>query len=580
MKINRNNYTNVLKAAFGRSNLLNSEDCAKIKKVIKSKGKLPVMFNDIKESAMYLDYAIIVYGVTPCGSKITVIIEDINPSLDIEFDPSLDKAGNLKRVQDLLGNKALTKKLKGAPQVHSLKLRKGKKLIGYEKEESSFIKISFKNFWHRKEFIKLLKKKGIKSFNNDESSYYRVVGRQYKLYLSGWNTLENYTVLTDSDYKTKYVVSISVDSISCFDESDFSDFSHQDFMKDKLISMAFDIEQYSSDFDVENINRYTRLPSGEILEDTIFNIGMTFHFINQPKEILGLSLITENCKEQEGYITIICDTEKTILLAFAFIIELIQPDIIYEFNGSDFDWPNIYQKAKLLKIQDEMLSLMSMNKLSKSDIKSKDIYIFKTDQIKISADMSKSMTNIRLHGYVAFDLRVSLMQLNSTESKSSLAFYLEIYDMPGKDDMPISQLFKYFATKDYDGLGDVAKYCFIDCLRLHQLAYKINLIQDRKAIGLLSYTSLFDSFYRANSSKVRNLVVSHAIDKNLFYDSIKEEVSEADQMEGKYPGAWVLSPETGLVNPIMSFEEFCKMSLKIEDKKLIASGLEILKKAY
>lgn len=580
MKINRSNYQNVLKSAFNRNHLLNSEDCSQVRRLIKSKNKIPVMFNDIKETPLYLDYAVIVYGITPCGSKITVIIEDINPSLDIEFDPSLDKAGNLKRVQDLLGNKALTKKLKGAPQVHSLKLRKGKKLIGYEKEESSFIKISFKNIWHRKEFIKLLKKKKIQSFNNDESSYYRVVGRQYKLYLSGWNALENYTLITDSDYKTKYVISLSVESISRFEESDFSDFNPEIFRKDKLISMAFDIEQYSSDFDVENINRYTRIPSGEVLEDTIFNIGMTFHFINEPTELLGLSLITEKCKEQEGYTTIICDSEKTILLAFAFIIELIQPDIIYEFNGSDFDWPNIYQKAKLLKIQDEMLCIMSMNKLSNSDLNSKDKFIFKSEDIKISADMGKTMANIRLHGYVAFDLRVSLMQLNPTESKSSLAFYLEIYDMPGKDDMPIPQLFKYFATKDYEGLGDVAKYCFIDCLRLHQLVHKINLIQDRKAVGMLSYTSLFDSFYRANSSKVRNLVVSHALDKNLFYDSIKEEVEEADKMEGKYPGAWVIQPETGLVNPIMSFEEFCKMNLKIEDKSMIDKGLEILKKRY
>jgi len=366
--------------------------------------------------------------------------------------------------------------------------------------------------------------------------------------------------------------------VSKFDESMFPELDQSMFKKEKLISMAFDIEQYSSDFDLKNMYRETRLPSGEIIEDTIFNIGMSFHFINQPKEFLGLSLISENCEANEGYVTVICDCEKTLLLAFGYIIGTLQPDIIYEFNGSEFDWPNIYQKSKLLKIQDALLESMSMRNLDYKDLKTRDKYIFTSERIKISAEMSeRRMVNIRLHGYIAFDLRISLMQLNPTESKSSLAFYLDHYGMPGKDDMPIPVLFKNFATKDFYGLGDVAKYCFIDCIRLHQLVYKINLIQDKKAVGLLSFTSLFDAFYRANSCKVRNLVVAHALDANLFYNGIKKQEREEDKKEGKYPGAYVLTPLKGLVKPVMSFEEFCKVQLRVEDKHLIEEGLEILK---
>ena len=46
-------------------------------------------------------------------------------------------------------------------------------------------------------------------------------------------------------------------------------------------------------------------------------------------------------------------------------------------------------------------------------------------------------------------------------------------------------------------------------------------------------------------------------------------------MDGKYPGALVLNPKRGLVNPIMNFEEFCK-HLGLEDKTIIEKGQEII----
>jgi DNA polymerase elongation subunit (family B) len=106
------------------------------------------------------------------------------------------------------------------------------------------------------------------------------------------------------------------------------------------------------------------------------------------------------------------------------MVAVVQPDYIYEFNGSGFDWPNIYAKANMYNCIDKMLEYMSIKTITKHDLESKDKYIYVTDRIKISADMAdQKMVNIRLHGYLAFDLRIALMQLNSRESKSSLKFY-------------------------------------------------------------------------------------------------------------------------------------------------------------
>jgi hypothetical protein len=40
---------------------------------------------------------------------------------------------------------------------------------------------------------------------------------------------------------------------------------------------------------------------------------------------------------------------------------------------------------------------------------------------------------------------------------------------------------------------------------------------------------MFDTFYRANSAKVRNLIIANAVDKNLFVNNIKKEEKEEDR---------------------------------------------------
>jgi hypothetical protein len=51
-------------------------------------------------------------------------------------------------------------------------------------------------------------------------------------------------------------------------------------------------------------------------------------------------------------------------------------------------------------------------------------------------------------------------------------------------------------------------------------------------------------------------------------------------MEGKYPGALVLKPKRGLINNILTIEEFTKDILKITDPGIIKNLQEIIKNNY
>ena len=590
--INSTDYKEVLNNTIkNRDIYLNQDELKLIENKVKRLHNVLFLSNDLSESLSFNDYKLVIHGILPCGSKTTLIINYIYPSVDIEYNNNLSNDENLDNLKSLFKDEMIKKSLKGKQlDVKDVKIMTGKKFMLYNDQESKFIRIRFKKLFHRNSFIKLLNRNNIPSFNNDLSSYYRTISRTFKINLTGWNKLQNYKIISNNSsnlYKSKYVFEISIKDIIPYTdelyESEFNDINIDLIRRDKMISMSFDIEQYSSDFNINRPNRVTRLPSGKVAEDIVFNIGMTYQFINEVDSFLNIGLVTKEANIHPDYLTIICKSEKVLLQAFGYINSLVQPDFIYEFNGSGFDWPNLYDKFQSHHILDDFCQDMSIKTLNAYELKLENIekYFYIVEFIKISADrLQQKMCNIKLPGYIAFDVRVIFMQINPTESKSSLKFYLGLNNLPSKDDMPIPELFSHYITGNVEGLTDVVHYCYIDCFRLHQLIYKNNIIQDRRAVGLLSYTSMFDAFYRANGCKVRNLIIANAFDNNLFVNSIKKEEKEEDKMVGKYIGALVLPPKRGLVNNTLTFKEFCTAKLEIDDFELIEQVQKIINNNY
>jgi len=586
--VNESNYESKLLSIINtRSNYLNNSELNIIKNKVKQKEDILFLGNDISESLIFENYKLIIHGILPCGSKTTLIIDKIFPYVDIEYNISLSDEENLNELKSLLKHEKLIKMLKGkSVDFKNIKIILGKKFMYFNENETKFIRIYFNKLYHRICFIRLLNKLKINSYNNDLNNYYRVISRSYKINLSSWNVIKNYKIERNSKYKSEYVLTVDINDIQQYNENNndniLQDIDIDLIRKDKCISMAFDIEQYSSNFD-PNRPDIVILPSGKIKEDEIFNIGLTYQFIHEKESFLNIALLTKEANIHQDYVTIICSNEKVILKVFGYINSLLQPDYIMEFNGSEFDWINIYDKCIYYKIIENICSDLSIKKLSNYDLKIENIakYIYSVDSIKISADVPQKTTrNLKLEGYIPFDVRVIFMQLNPTQSKSSLKFYLDMNNLPNKDDMPIPELFKIYKTDDVSGMTDVAHYCYIDAFRLHQLVIKNNIIQDRREISRLSYTSLFDAFYRANGCKVTNLIISEALNRNLFVNAIKAEENEEDKMDGKYPGALVLNPTKGLINNVLTIQEFMIEKLNIKDNDLLTEMQEIINNNY
>ena len=68
---------------------------------------------------------------------------------------------------------------------------------------------------------------------------------------------------------------------------------------------------------------------------------------------------------------------------------------------------------------------------------------------------------------------------------------------------------------------------------------KRNIINDYREVASIAYVSLFDSHYRANGMKVRNLLGAYATKRNILFS-----MRQCKNIEkGKYPGAYVFLPK-------------------------------------
>ncbi len=83
-------------------------------------------------------------------------------------------------------------------------------------------------------------------------------------------------------------------------------------------------------------------------------------------------------------------------------------------------------------------------------------------------------------------------------------------------------------------MHEIANYYIIDVLYCQKLIVKCNVINDYREVTSIAYVSLFDTHYRANRMKVRNLLSAYATKRNMLFSTIYHK----DKEKGKYPEAY------------------------------------------
>ncbi len=576
-------------AGIKRNNCLNNKLRYEIIDNINAHKDLLFLGNDVSEPIKKCDYHLSIHGILPCGTKTTVIINGIQPYVDIMINPGETEADARTRIG------SYTMSTYEDVDILRMETISGKDFMFYKHEKSQFIRAFFKSLAMLTAFVNYCKNSNIKTYSNATSAYYRVVARNHEINLSGWNVIKNYKIISKNQTtsKAEYVFSMDVNDIVGIqtDEDLYRIASEHGYNQsivryENMILASFDIEMIPHDS--------CRLPDAEKCpKDEIFMIAITFHFVKRPESILNIVLTLKKSTPLDDAFIIHCQSEACLISAFAKCMALMQPDFITEFNGGGFDWKNVVEKARLHNVLKSFLEDMSLVKLQLWEtrpsyqtyfINGRNVKLltigraYGLHKIKINGATAEAIVrNLKMTGYISFDTYVIFRQLEPNADSHKLNECLRRCNLGSKDDLDVNRLFEIYRNGKPDEMAIAAHYCFIDTYKLQQLLIKKNVVQDHREIANLSYTSISDTFMFAGGSRMRNLLMNRAEKLGYVFDIYYKPTVE--DKNAKFPGAYVVPPIKGIVKPLLRLDEFANKCDDI-DTKCIPDGYKYIEQNF
>lgn len=504
-------------------------------------------------------YKLILFGIFEDGMNGTICINDIEPYFEIKIpDAEKNKEEFAETVFDQLqmeGEDDFNRYISALNidqkipefgfKIEPIKFEIvfGKPLHNFQEHDSTYVRVYFNKLAHRKSAINYIRSLKYETAHDDLNSYYRVVSRDYFLELGKWINIKEYRIDHNNQYIKGDVFQVSIDTTT-----NYTGELTKHLLKDSTMTMAFDIETYNKNQDGE-------IPMPEIPEHNMFMISMVFQIYHSSDKLLQVCLVDVPSAPHPDFLTIVCKTEENLILAFAKIFNKMHPEFIMGFNSDQYDWLWIITRAQSYKnLLTQVVELFDQT-IQPNRTDKKSLYSCKKLSIKIEATLNVDGYNLQTPGFIPIDLMTIFRKLYPTSEQYSLNFFLSKNKLGGKEDMPYLEMFRiYEQTKKLvdsgkpvteellDKMSLVANYCVIDSYRCHELLSIRNVLQDKREVANISYTSIYDAFYRADGMKVRNLTIAKGNLRNLKISNIANEVVT----DGKYPGAWVCPPTKGL----------------------------------
>ncbi len=311
---------------------------------------------EINDDECDLEYKIYAFGITDTHKSICVEINDFTPYFFAKIpDEQQDKWTNFKteEVKKYIKNKLYRFK----ESLVKVSVVEKKDINGFTNEQNfKFLKIVVKN---EKAFVKC---KYILCPSNDRPkpiiANISPMSIDFKLYeaniepfirychiqdikLSGWCEIDSKDYKEEDNSRCQIDISCKWKNVKPLERTEPA----------QIYTLSFDIESYSDRGFTLQKNIF---PDPDIEEDIITQIGNTLY-------IYGTNVKAECCftvnsksdkyvEEQEGIVTIVCNSEKELLQKWIKFIRQIDPDIITGYNINGFDWEYIYKRCKLLDI--------------------------------------------------------------------------------------------------------------------------------------------------------------------------------------------------------------------------------------
>jgi DNA polymerase elongation subunit (family B) len=305
----------------------------------------------------------------------------------------------------------------------------------------------------------------------------------------------------------------------------------------KIYILSYDIESYSERGFIAQKNIF---PDPEIPEDIITQIGSTLH-------IYGTNIKAEYCftmnskkdnkvEEQEGIVTVVCNTEKELIQKWVKFIRKLDPDLITGYNINGFDWEYIYKRCKLLDIDLDLQYLTRLHDYPANFVTEKLITNAYGENI-FKFVKAPGLLNSDLYTIIKREKKLSSYKLDSVAS-----------EFIGDQKDPISPLDLF--NMSYQGtskeVATIVHYCVKDCTLVIDLILKLCIITNNIAMANVTWVPIEYIESKGQQIKVHSQLAYEARLNDYLVPTIPyKDASETTEEEQKFTGATVQEAEPG-----------------------------------
>lgn len=273
-----------------------------------------------------------------------------------------------------------------------------------------------------------------------------------------------------------------------------------DIAVSNILQASWDIETYSYN---------GSFPDPQNIQNEIFQIATVYKYSATSDGVfLKTMFTTKPTLPIEGVYLQIFKDEKELIKRWVHMIKYMDPDVIYTYNGDNFDFRYIYERCKLLGIENYLLDNLSRI----PDIKC----IMKKEFFQSSAygdnDYFRLYIPLRLNYDLLIYYKRGMKKYDSYKLDSIANQVLNV----GKHDVEVVDIFNAFSKNDINLTTRVAKYCVQDTMLLQQLVDKQKILLNIIQLANVTYVPIGYLNTRGQTIKVFSQLLRKAREMNYM----------------------------------------------------------------
>jgi len=505
------------------------------------------------------EYRIFVFGILKNGAKACMVLDKIDLYCDVRL--SAENYPKCPERDDLIISsiKDLLKTSKKDIDVTVDKFD-GFFFKEFQSKPKSWARLHFDSISDRKTAIGLLQSESYKTAN-DDLSFHATYFINSNFNTAGWNRVLRYNEVSKDQIKK---MGIDIQGCEYVFRTRMEDTEPMDNILDpelaspKILCMNWDIETFNHDQESGDLPTF----GGNY---GIFMINFTLSWAFESNALMGVTICDRkhnelnqsrfNCPIKSFSVS----TEKDILLQFIACLDTFRPDMIRDFNGSNFDWMCVVDKCTQYGIIDDLFAaLTAIPQIRKSReylvnnplARIQPGLLWRVKAVKIGAGESEDLKfSLDCPGIIHIDMSPTMKRIyprSEVSKRASLNFYLTDNDLESKVDMPYRDLWKFHRlSKDSDAYMQemtlASEYCLYDSHSCQLLAVKRGVDSDYFTVAALTKMQPGDTYIRANGARVNGRFAHYCWKLNYLYSTKIDKNPKV-----KFPGALVVEPISGI----------------------------------